>query len=35
MYFKFKSYIKIGNAGDNFPKYSIPAIVGRPMLRYN
>lgn len=26
-------YIKIGFAGDNFPKFSIPAMVGRPMLR--
>ncbi|EGR34849.1 hypothetical protein IMG5_000770 [Ichthyophthirius multifiliis] len=28
-------YIKIGFGGDNFPMYSIPAILGRPMLRYN
>ncbi|KAL4449973.1 hypothetical protein ABPG74_015092 [Tetrahymena malaccensis] len=28
-------YIKIGYAGDNFPKHSIPAMIGRPMLRFN
>jgi actin-related protein 2 len=23
----------MGYAGDNFPRYTIPSIVGRPMLR--
>jgi actin-related protein 2 len=26
-------YLKMGYAGDSFPRYSIPSIVGRPMLR--
>ena len=26
-------YLKIGFASDNFPTYSLPAMVGRPMLR--
>jgi actin-related protein 2 len=28
-------YLKLGYAGDSFPRYSIPSIVGRPMLRSN
>ena len=28
-------YLKMGFAGDNFPRYHIPSIVGRPMLRSN
>ena len=28
-------YIKIGWAGENFPAHSYPAIIGRPMLRYD
>jgi len=28
-------YLKIGWAGDNFPAYSFPTMVGRPMLRYD
>lgn len=28
-------YIKIGYCTDNFPRYTIPGIVGRPMLRYD
>lgn len=28
-------YLKIGWAGDSFPAYSIPTMVGRPMLRYD
>lgn len=28
-------YLKLGSAIDNFPKYTIPAMVGRPMLRYD
>jgi actin-related protein 2 len=28
-----ESYLKLGYAGDNFPKHSFPAMVGRPMLR--
>jgi len=28
-------YIKIGFGGDNFPRFVIPSIVGRPMLRAN
>lgn len=26
-------FMKIGYAGENFPRYTIPAIVGRPLLR--
>jgi len=26
-------YLKVGFANDNFPAYSLPAMVGRPMLR--
>ena len=26
-------YLKMGFGGDNFPRYTIPSIVGRPMLR--
>ena len=26
-------YLKMGYGGDNFPRYTIPSIVGRPMLR--
>ncbi len=26
-------YVKLGYAGDNFPRYVIPSIIGRPMLR--
>lgn len=26
-------YVKCGFAGDNFPRHSIPSMVGRPMLR--
>lgn len=25
----------MGYAGDSFPRYSVPSIVGRPMLRSN
>lgn len=28
-------YLKMGFAGDNFPRHTIPSIVGRPMLRSN
>jgi len=28
-------YLKMGFGGDNFPRYTIPSIVGRPMLRSN
>ena len=28
-------YLKMGFAGDNFPRYTVPSIVGRPMLRSN
>ena len=28
-------YLKMGFAGDSFPRYNIPTIVGRPMLRAN
>ncbi len=28
-------YLKMGFAGDTFPRYHIPSIVGRPMLRSN
>ena len=28
-------YVKIGFGGDNFPRFVIPSIVGRPMLRAN
>lgn len=28
-------YLKIGWAGDNFPSYSFPTMVGRPMLRFD
>ena len=28
-------FLKLGFAGDNFPRYSIPSIVGRPLLRAN
>lgn len=28
-------YLKMGFAGDSFPRYHIPTIVGRPMLRAN
>ena len=28
-------YLKMGFAGDSFPRYHIPSIVGRPMLRSN
>jgi actin-related protein 2 len=28
-------YLKMGYAGDSFPRYHIPSIVGRPMLRSN
>ena len=28
-------FLKMGFAGDNFPRYTIPSIVGRPMLRAN
>jgi actin-related protein 2 len=26
-------YLKMGYAGDNFPRFQIPSVVGRPMLR--
>lgn len=26
-------FLKMGYAGDNFPRFTIPSIVGRPMLR--
>ena len=26
-------YLKMGYAGDNFPRYTLPSLVGRPMLR--
>ena len=28
-------YLKMGSGGDNFPRFTIPSIVGRPMLRSN
>lgn len=28
-------FLKMGYAGDNFPRFTIPSIVGRPMLRSN
>ena len=28
-------YLKLGYAGDTFPRYAVPSIVGRPMLRSN
>merc|ERR1711957_410854 len=28
-------YLKMGYGGDNFPRHTIPSIVGRPMLRAN
>ena len=28
-------FLKLGFAGDNFPRYSIPSIAGRPLLRAN
>lgn len=28
-------YLKIGWSDDHFPRFTIPAIVGRPMLRYD
>jgi actin-related protein 2 len=28
-------YLKMGFAGDSFPRYNVPTIVGRPMLRSN
>ena len=28
-------YLKLGFGGDNFPRSTIPSIVGRPMLRSN
>lgn len=28
-------FLKMGFAGDSFPRYTIPSIVGRPMLRAN
>jgi actin-related protein 2 len=28
-------FLKMGFAGDNFPRYTIPSIVGRPLLRAN
>jgi len=27
-------YLKLGFAGTNFPKLTLPAMIGRPMLRY-
>lgn len=26
-------YVKLGYGGDSFPRYVIPSIIGRPMLR--
>lgn len=26
-------YLKVGFAGDNFPRHHVPSVVGRPMLR--
>lgn len=26
-------FLKMGYAGDNFPRFTVPSIVGRPMLR--
>lgn len=28
-------FLKMGYAGDSFPRYTVPSIVGRPMLRSN
>jgi len=28
-------FLKIGFGGENFPRFTIPAIVGRPLLRAN
>ncbi len=28
-------FLKMGYAGENFPRFSIPSIVGRPLLRSN
>ncbi len=27
-------FVKVGYAGQNFPQFSIPSMVGRPMMRY-
>ncbi|KAL0478728.1 actin-related protein 2 [Acrasis kona] len=27
-------FVKVGRAGDNFPEHVFPAMVGRPMMRY-
>lgn len=27
-------FVKLGYAGDNFPKYIFPSMVGRPLMRY-
>jgi len=26
-------YLKMGYSGDNFPRFTVPSVVGRPMLR--
>ena len=26
-------YVKLGFGGDSFPRYVLPSIIGRPMLR--
>ena len=26
-------FLKMGYAGDNFPRFTVPSVVGRPMLR--
>ena len=28
-------FLKMGFAGENFPRYTIPSIAGRPLLRAN
>lgn len=28
-------FLKMGYAGDNFPRHTIPSIIGRPMLKFN
>jgi len=28
-------YVKLGYGGDSFPRFVIPSIIGRPMIRAN
>jgi actin-related protein 2 len=27
-------YVKCGYAGDNFPQFIFPSMIGRPLMRY-